>query len=191
MARAACHHHCGRVDPGGSRTKGNAMSLRITAAGAIAFAALSFLTVPASACDERYIQKCERAARAWLPAQPAGLFQPRPASCTAGFRFCRNCARTIYVFTRKNTPCMIRYWVFWRDPEPTRDETRQRNLRDREPHDRRVSTEARLHWQGLLRSRSQLRTVRNEAEDHPAGRCDHHGLTFLTASPHCLRITAG
>ena len=113
MARAACHHHCGRVDPGESRTQGNAMSLRITAAGAVAFATLSFLTVPASACDERYIQKCERAARAWLPAQLAGLFQPRPASCTAGFRFCHNCARTIYVFTRKNTPCMIRYRAFY------------------------------------------------------------------------------
>ena len=90
--------------------QGNAMSVRITAAGAVAFATLSFLTTPVSACDERYIQKCERAARAWRPAQLGGLFQPRPASCTAGFRFCRNCARLIYVFTRKNTPFMIRYW---------------------------------------------------------------------------------
>ena len=55
-------------------------------------------------------QKRKRAARAWLPAQLAGLFQPRPASCTAGFRFCRNCATPIYVFTRKDTPCVIRYW---------------------------------------------------------------------------------
>jgi hypothetical protein len=89
------------------------MSARITAAGAVAFATLSFLTTPVSACDERYIQKCERAARAWLSAQPAGLFQPRPAFCTRGFRFCDNCARTIYVFTRKNTPCMIRYRAFY------------------------------------------------------------------------------
>ena len=89
------------------------MSVRTTAAGAVAFATLSFLAAPVSACDERYIHKCERAARAWLPAQPAGLFQPSPASCTAGFRFCDNCARTIYVFTRKNTPCTIRYRAYY------------------------------------------------------------------------------
>src|SRR5438270_8464820 len=35
-------------------------SVRITAAGAVAFACLSFLTAPVSACDERYIKKCER-----------------------------------------------------------------------------------------------------------------------------------
>src|SRR6185503_20348772 len=41
--------------------QGNAMvSVRITAAGAVAFACLSFLTAPVSACDERYIKKCER-----------------------------------------------------------------------------------------------------------------------------------
>jgi hypothetical protein len=33
-------------------------------------------------------------------------------------------------------------------------------------------------WQRLLRSRSQLRTVGDEAEDHPASRCDHHRLTI-------------
>jgi hypothetical protein len=38
------------------------MSVRITATGAVAFALLSWLTVPVSACDERYIKKCERAA---------------------------------------------------------------------------------------------------------------------------------
>ena len=107
--------------------------------------------------------------------------QPRPASCAARFVFCDNCATTISLVTRKDKPCMIRYWTLaWRDLRPTRDETRQRNLRDREPHDRRVSTEARLRWQGLLRSRSQLRTVRNEAEDHPEGQCDHHGLTMVS-----------
>lgn len=39
-------------------------SVRITAAGAVAFACLSFLTAPVSACDERYIKKCERASAA-------------------------------------------------------------------------------------------------------------------------------
>jgi hypothetical protein len=34
--------------------------VRITAAGAVAFACLSFLTAPVSACDERYVKKCER-----------------------------------------------------------------------------------------------------------------------------------
>jgi len=52
------------------------MSVRITAAGAVAIAFLSFLTAPVSACDERYIKKCERAsaavaAAAEEPATPA------------------------------------------------------------------------------------------------------------------------
>ena len=43
------------------KPQGNAMvSVRITAAGAVAFACLSFLTAPVSACDERYVKKCER-----------------------------------------------------------------------------------------------------------------------------------
>ncbi|TMJ04246.1 MAG: hypothetical protein E6G97_06990 [Alphaproteobacteria bacterium] len=52
-------------------------SVRITAAGAVAFACLSFLTAPVSACDERYIKKCEKesaavaAASEETPAAPA------------------------------------------------------------------------------------------------------------------------
>src|SRR5215213_9178383 len=39
------------------------MSVRITAAGAVAVAValLAFHTAPVSACDERYIKKCEKA----------------------------------------------------------------------------------------------------------------------------------
>ena len=37
--------------------------------------------------------------------------QPRPASCTARFLFCDNCATTINVVTRKDKPCVIRYWT--------------------------------------------------------------------------------
>src|SRR6201999_1529946 len=44
--------------------QGNAMCVRITAAGAVAFALLAYLTAPVSACDERYIKKCEKAAAA-------------------------------------------------------------------------------------------------------------------------------
>jgi hypothetical protein len=44
--------------------QGNAMSVRITAAGAVAITFLSFLTAPVSACDERYIKKCEKASAA-------------------------------------------------------------------------------------------------------------------------------
>ena len=40
------------------------MSVRITAAGAVALTILAFLTAPVSACDERFIKKCERAAAA-------------------------------------------------------------------------------------------------------------------------------
>jgi hypothetical protein len=47
------------------KPQGNAMvSVRITATGAVVFASLSFLTAPVSACDERYIKKCERASAA-------------------------------------------------------------------------------------------------------------------------------
>ncbi len=42
--------------------------VRITAAGAVAVACLSFLTAPVSACDERYIKKCEKAAAAAVAA---------------------------------------------------------------------------------------------------------------------------
>src|SRR3982751_4070472 len=51
--------------------QGNAMSVRITAAGAVAIASLSFLTAPVSACDERYVKKCERASAAAAAAAAA------------------------------------------------------------------------------------------------------------------------
>jgi hypothetical protein len=44
--------------------QGNAMSVRITAAGAVALVFLAYLTAPVSACDERYIKKCEKASAA-------------------------------------------------------------------------------------------------------------------------------
>jgi hypothetical protein len=52
------------------------MCVRITAAGAVAFALLAYLTAPVSACDERFIKKCEKAAAAAAgsseePATPA------------------------------------------------------------------------------------------------------------------------
>src|SRR6476660_8952630 len=53
-------------------------SVRITAAGAVAFACLSFLTAPVSACDERYIKKCERASAA--AAAAAEEAAPAPAA---------------------------------------------------------------------------------------------------------------
>ena len=40
------------------------MSVRITAAGAVALTFLTYLTAPVSACDERYIKKCEKASAA-------------------------------------------------------------------------------------------------------------------------------
>ncbi len=45
------------------------MSVRITAAGAVVVACLAFLTAPVSACDERYIKKCERASAAAAAAE--------------------------------------------------------------------------------------------------------------------------
>jgi len=52
-------------------------SVRITAAGAVAFACLSFLTAPVSACDERYVKKCERAsAAAAVAAEEAAAAAP-------------------------------------------------------------------------------------------------------------------
>ena len=52
------------------------MSVRITAAGAVAFVFLAFLTAPVSACDERYIKKCERASAAAAGAAEAQATAP-------------------------------------------------------------------------------------------------------------------
>jgi hypothetical protein len=52
------------------KPQGNAMvSVRITATGAVVVASLSFLTAPVSACDERYVKKCERASAAAAAAE--------------------------------------------------------------------------------------------------------------------------
>jgi hypothetical protein len=57
------------------------MSVRITAAGAVAIALLAFHTAPVSACDERYIKKCEKASAA---AAAAGEPSPAAKRKTAG-----------------------------------------------------------------------------------------------------------
>jgi hypothetical protein len=57
--------------------QGNAMSVRTTAAGAVAFAFLTYLTAPVSACDDRYIKKCERTSAA---AAAASEEQAAPAA---------------------------------------------------------------------------------------------------------------
>ena len=69
----------GQVPIGTSEAEpqGNAMSVRITAAGAVACVVLSFLIAPVSACDERYIKKCERASAA---AATAGEEQAAPSA---------------------------------------------------------------------------------------------------------------
>ena len=56
------------------------MSVRITAAGAVAVACLAFLTAPVSACDERYIKKCERASAAAAAAAEAPVLRPSPSA---------------------------------------------------------------------------------------------------------------
>ena len=37
--------------------------------------------------------------------------QPHPGSCAARFLFCANCATTINIVTRKDKPCVIRYFT--------------------------------------------------------------------------------
>src|ERR1043165_5146347 len=54
--------------------------VRITAAGAVAIVFLSFLTAPVSACDERYIKKCEKASAAAAAAAAAAAETPVPAT---------------------------------------------------------------------------------------------------------------
>ena len=56
------------------KPQGNAMlSVRITAAGAVFVCCLSLPTAPARACDDRYFNKCEKAAAAAAVAdEPAG-----------------------------------------------------------------------------------------------------------------------
>jgi hypothetical protein len=56
------------------------MSVRITAAGAVALVFLTCLTAPVSACDERYIKKCEKASAAAAAAAAAA----EPAAPAAG-----------------------------------------------------------------------------------------------------------
>jgi len=54
--------------------QGNAiMSVRITAAGAVAIALLAFHTAPVSACDERYIKKCEKASASAAAAEASTM----------------------------------------------------------------------------------------------------------------------
>ena len=52
------------------------MSVRITAAGAVAIALLAFHTAPVSACDERYIKKCEKASAAAAGAAEQSAARP-------------------------------------------------------------------------------------------------------------------
>src|SRR5215218_5457618 len=67
------------IDHPKPKPQGNAMvSVRITATGAVVFASLSFLTAPVSACDERYIKKCERASAA-AAATAAAAAEPAAA----------------------------------------------------------------------------------------------------------------
>jgi len=47
------------------------LSVRITAAGAVFVACLSFLTAPARACDDRFIKKCEKVSAAAAAAEEA------------------------------------------------------------------------------------------------------------------------
>jgi len=60
------------------------MSVRITAAGAVAFVFLAFLTAPVSACDERYIKKCERVSAAAAAAAEGQATAPVAKRRSAG-----------------------------------------------------------------------------------------------------------
>ena len=46
-------------------------SVRVTAAGAVVIATLAFFTAPVSACDDRYVKRCEKAAAAAAAAADA------------------------------------------------------------------------------------------------------------------------
>jgi hypothetical protein len=60
------------------------MSVRITAAGAVAVSLLAFLTAPVSACDERFIKKCERASAAAVAAVETQTAAPAAKRKTSG-----------------------------------------------------------------------------------------------------------
>ncbi len=64
--------------------QGNAMSVRMTAAGAVAIALLAYQTAPVSACDERYIKKCEKASAAAVAAAEAQEAAPVAKRKSAG-----------------------------------------------------------------------------------------------------------
>jgi hypothetical protein len=61
--------------------QGNAMkSVRITAVGAVVVIGLVNLTLPARACDDRFIKKCEKAAEAAFAEETAGTPSARRSS---------------------------------------------------------------------------------------------------------------
>jgi hypothetical protein len=60
------------------------MSVRITAAGAVAVSLLAFFTAPVSACDERFIKKCERASAAAVAAAETPTAAPAAKRKSSG-----------------------------------------------------------------------------------------------------------
>jgi len=86
--------------------QGNAMCVRITAAGAVAVVLLAYLTAPVSACDERFIKKCEKAAAA------AASASEEPATPAAK----RRSAGRVHVVTSRHTK-QIRFAKRMRAPE--------------------------------------------------------------------------
>jgi len=59
-------------------------SVRITATGAVAVWLLAFLTAPVSACDERFIKKCERASAAAVAAAETQATAPTAKRKSSG-----------------------------------------------------------------------------------------------------------
>jgi hypothetical protein len=90
------------------------MSVRITAAGVVAAVLLAFLTAPVSACDERYIKKCERASAA---AAAAAEEQTAPAAKR------KSAGRVRMVTSRR-----VRHIRFARRARAPEFATRQRNV---------------------------------------------------------------
>ena len=74
------------------------MSVRITAAGAVAIASLVFLTAPVSACDERFIKKCERASAAAAAAAAAAEAQDAAPAAK------RKSVKRVQVAARRSKP---------------------------------------------------------------------------------------
>jgi hypothetical protein len=79
-------------------------SVRVTAAGAVMIASLSFFIAPVSACDDRYARKCEKAAAAAAAAEAQAETPVIKRKSVRHSRMAARVAKRVRVVTRTRAP---------------------------------------------------------------------------------------